>query len=232
MERLRQETTDLIVHDLRNPLSSIMGAIKVLQLLLPNDISADSRELLDIVLASAGRMQRLADSMLEVSRMQAGESELQLSLVDLGELVNRVTESVLRPHLKELQFSVVLPTESIRIDADRDKLERVLANLLDNAAKHTPNQGKITVTVISEEEAVQVRVVDTGPGIPPEERLRIFERFAQVAGEKSKRRGFGLGLIFCKLTVAAHGGAIWMEPGPEGIGSCFAFRLPKNSPSG
>ena len=226
MDRLRQETTDLIVHDLRNPLSSIMGSIKVLQLLLPKDISPESQELLQIALASSARMQRLVDSMLEVSRMQAGEIELVLKEVDLAELVPQVTETVLRPHGQEVQYRLELGPDLPLVKADRDRLERVLANLLDNAAKHSPSGGLITVEALRQENTVQVSVTDAGPGIPPEERTRIFERFAQVSGEKRKRRGFGLGLNFCKLTIEAHGGKIWIEPGPQDVGSRFVFTLP------
>jgi len=225
LERLRQETTDLIVHDLRNPLSSIMGAIKVLQMLLPKSISPESRELVDIALTTAGRMQRLVDSMLEVSRMQAGESELTLSAVDLEALVRRVIDIVLRPYGNDIHYAVTIPRDLPSIEADRDRLERVLANLFDNAIKHSPSQGSISVDVRQVEGGLQVRVTDAGPGIPVEERQRIFERFAQVAGEKV-RCGYGLGLSFCKLTVEAHGGTIWVESGPDGIGTCFAFRLP------
>lgn len=226
LERLRQETTDLIVHDLRNPISSILGAAKVLQLVLPKDISSESQELLDIILVSAGRVQRLVDSMLEVSRMQAGKSELNFHLVDLGALTQRVCELVLRPHSKEIRYSIKLAEGLPRVKADRDRLERVLANLLDNAIKHSPYQGEITVSVNQAHEWIQVSVTDSGPGIPEAERQRIFERFAQTAGERNQRRGFGLGLNFCKLTIEAHGGTIWVETGPGGIGSRFIFQIP------
>jgi signal transduction histidine kinase len=226
LERLRQETTDLIVHDLRNPLSSILGAIKVLALLLPNAISNESRELLEIILSSTERMQRLVDSMLEVSRMQAGDYELNLTSLDLGLLVTTVSNRVLRPYSHDIDYTVQISPDLPKIQADQHRLERVVANLLDNAVKHSPKPGKIHIAVLQIGNSLQVSINDEGPGIPAEERERIFERFAQVAGEKNKRRGFGLGLNFCKLTITAHGGLIWVEPGPSGIGSTFNFRLP------
>ncbi len=158
--------------------------------------------------------------------MQAGESELNLSVVDPEALVRKVIDNVLRPHGNDIRYTVTIPPDLPSIEADGDRLERVLANLLDNAIKHNPGQGSICVDVCQVQDALEVRVADAGPGIPVEERQRIFERFAQVTGEKVKRRGFGLGLSFCKLTVEAHGGTIWVESGPKGIGSCFAFRLP------
>jgi signal transduction histidine kinase len=110
--------------------------------------------------------------------------------------------------------------------ADGEKIERVLANLLDNAFKHTPREGKVTIAARQVGEAVQVSVADTGPGISPEERERIFERFAQTNGERPRRRGYGLGLAYCRLAVEAHGGRIWMEAGDGGAGSRFVFELP------
>ena len=115
-----------------------------------------------------------------------------------------------------------LPTAS----ADRDKIERVVTNLVDNAVKYTPNGGQITLAARAEAEHLLLSVTDTGPGIPEEQRQRIFERFAQVKGDTRARRGFGLGLAYCRLAVEAHGGRIWVEPGPGGVGSRFAFTLP------
>lgn len=110
--------------------------------------------------------------------------------------------------------------------ADRDKIDRVIMNLLDNALKYTPEGGQISVSVTQEREGfVKVSVSDDGPGIPPDERERIFERFAQVANGQSRQRGFGLGLTYCRLAVEGHGGTIWVEPGDGGRGSCFTFTL-------
>jgi signal transduction histidine kinase len=229
LSRLRQEMTDLIVHDLRNPLSSMLGAIKVLQLLMRKHDSPDTQELFDIALGSAGRMQRLVDSMLEVSRMESGEAELNLRPVNLAELVNRITHDVLRPHSREVTYALDIPAEVPTIQADQDRLERVLANLLDNAVKHSPTGSQVVVQMKNLSDSVEISVTDSGSGVPVEERERIFERFAQVVGEKRKQRGFGLGLSFCKLTVEAHGGRIWVEPSRQGTGSRFAFILPVSS---
>ena len=110
--------------------------------------------------------------------------------------------------------------------ADREKIELVLVNLADNAMKYTPDNGRILFAAQREGHFVRFRVTDTGPGIPPGERQRVFERFAQVSGDKVARRGFGLGLTYCRLAVERHGGRIWVEPGENGLGSCFVFTLP------
>jgi signal transduction histidine kinase len=110
--------------------------------------------------------------------------------------------------------------------ADREKIERVLVNLLDNALKYTPENGRIWVQTGQKADRMWVSISDTGPGIPAEDRERIFERFTQGTGDKLKRRGFGLGLAYCRLAVEAHGGRIWIQDGPDGIGSRFTFTLP------
>ncbi|OQA14110.1 MAG: Adaptive-response sensory-kinase SasA [Chloroflexi bacterium ADurb.Bin360] len=101
---------------------------------------------------------------------------------------------------------------------------------MDNAIKYTPQGGDICVAAVLGTSQVQVSMTDTGPGIPEPERQRIFERFAQVQSDSAaRRRGFGLGLAFCKLAIEAHGGVIWVEPGPGGVGSRFTFTLPLNT---
>ena len=115
--------------------------------------------------------------------------------------------------------------------ADQNLLDRVLTNLIDNVVKHTPMGGLITVAAEALDREMVVSVTDTGIGIPPKERERIFEHFTQTAGEKRQRRGFGLGLTFCRLTVLAHGGRIWVESGKCGKGSRSVFTLRLSSVS-
>ncbi len=132
---------------------------------------------------------------------------------------SRLTEGV----TLRLELPATLPSMLY----DESKIERVLANLMDNAFKYTPKNGEICIAATPGATDVQVSVTDAGPGIPEAERQRIFERFTQVQGDAvARRRGFGLGLTFCKLAVEAHGGAIWVEPGPGGVGARFIFTLP------
>ena len=111
--------------------------------------------------------------------------------------------------------------------ADGEILQRVLVNLLDNALKFTPSGGQVWVEGRPEDAVVELSVVDTGPGIPPEERERVFEKFTQVRGHEMARKGSGLGLTFCQMAVEAQGGRIWIEDGPQGRGSCFTFTIPR-----
>ena len=229
LQRLRQETSDLIIHDLRNPLGSISLALNMLEMMLPEDVLSANRAVLDVAHASSDRLMRLVEALLDVSRMEAGEAQFHFAPLDLPDLVTAVTGRMLIPAERQVtilkQFAPGLPL----VMADRDKLERVLQNLLDNALKYTPDGGTVTAAVDLQGPEAVVSITDTGPGIPEDQRQRIFERFAQVAGDKRARRGFGLGLSYCRLAVEAHRGRIWAEPGPRGIGSRFAFTLPLKS---
>lgn len=226
LQRLRQETTELIIHDLRNPLSSIAVSLKLISLMLPEEVLKANQGILSIGQASCERMQRLVDSLLEVSRLETGEVRFCLEAVSLPEVIDeaiRRTAILARPGTEiHSIFEPGLPPVLV----DRDKIDRVIMNLLDNALKYTPEGGQITVLVVRQDVGfVRVSVTDEGPGIPPEERERIFERFAQVADGQSRRRGFGLGLTYCRLAVEGHGGKIWVVPGDGGRGSCFMFTL-------
>lgn len=226
LQRLRQETTDLIIHDLRNPLGSISLSINMLEMVLPEEILNENRQLIDIARHSCDRMMRLVDSLLEVSRIEAGEAQFRFALLNLGEVLQGVARNALLAHSRGIRMQVKLPNALPAVSADKEKLERVVTNLVDNAIKYTPDQGQITLAAELEENEVKVSVADTGPGIPENQRQRIFERFAQVSGDKHARRGFGLGLAYCRLAVEAHGGRIWVEPGEDGVGSRFVFTLP------
>ncbi len=227
LQRVRKETSDLIVHDLRNPLGIIYGALNMLEMVLPEEVLADNRELLDLATSACARMQRLVDSLLDVAKLETGEMSIHLSHADLQPVIEDVVQlqSVsARPHNVTIRTEVPADLPPVLIDVE--KIERVLTNLLDNALKYSPPESTITVRAERIPQAIAVSVIDQGPGIPEEQRERIFERFAQVEGSKPARRGFGLGLTFCKLAIEAHGGTIWAEDGPEGMGSRFVFTLP------
>lgn len=226
-ERMRQETTDLIVHDLRNPLCLISNVLSMLTMTLPEAVLAENRELLDIADTARERMQRLIDTLLDTSQLETGEAHFNFAALNLEQLLVSVIRQMsplmaLRQIAVETDCAPDLPPAR----ADTEKVERVLVNLLDNAIKHTPPKGTITISVTWQETEMAVSILDTGPGIPLADRTHIFERFAQAGGERGRRRGFGLGLTYCRLAVEAHGGRIWVESGPDGVGSRFVFTLP------
>lgn len=227
--RLREELADMIVHDLRNPLTVISNG---LQLLEGAAIYEADRKYVNIIVDTMGRasqrMERLVETLLEIARLEEGSLELHLQSLDLHSVIEEAM--VEERHLagaKGVALEASLPSELPDVSADRDVLLRVLINLLDNALKFTRAEGRVWMEVHPEAEAVRVDVVDTGLGVPEGERERIFEKFTQVRRHIQARRGSGLGLAFCRMAVEAHGGHIWVEDGPEGKGSRFSFTIPR-----
>jgi signal transduction histidine kinase len=227
LQRVRQETSDLIVHDLRNPLGIIYSGLNMLEMVLPEDILDVNRELLDLATSACERMQRLVDSLLDVSKLETGEMPLKLTTTNLRPLLdNAGKRQSIATRTRDVVLRIDIPTELPLVAVDSEMLERILANLIDNAFKYSPNGEQIVVSAEVGTNEIIISVADAGPGIPPHERERIFERFTQVEGTQLQRRGFGLGLTFCRLAVEAHGGEIWVEDGPGGKGSRFVFTLP------
>ena len=226
LQRLRQETTELVIHDLRNPLCAIAIAIKMLTLTMPEEILRANQELLKITQANCERMQQLVDSLLEISCMEAGKAHFTMGLLDMALLIQDVVNRNRILTRKGVTIQTLIAAKLPPVIADRDKIERVLVNLVDNAIKYTPEKGSITFAAERDGDFIKVSVSDTGPGIPEEERNRIFERFARVSGDEVDHRGFGLGLTYCRLAVEHHGGHIYVEEGEGGLGSRFVFTLP------
>jgi signal transduction histidine kinase len=227
--RLREELANMIVHDLRNPLSVLVGGVAMLEKTLEAEPGSERlRPVIEIMNRSSDRMQRLVDTLLDIARLEQGELRLDLRPTDVRGLVeDLVTEEKGLAEAQGLTLRSQLPEEPLQALADRDIIQRTLINLVDNAIKFTPKKGEVRIEVEDEGDRVKVMVIDTGPGIPAEERDRIFEKFTQVKGHTSNRRGTGLGLTFCHMAVDAHHGEIFVEDGPEGRGSCFVFTLPK-----
>jgi signal transduction histidine kinase len=226
LQRVRQETTDLIIHDLRNPLSLMYSAFQMLEMVLPKELVEANWELLDVVKTSHTRMRRLVDSLLDVARMDAGEAVIEAKTVSFHSVVEEaVAPARYSMKKRNIEYCVLIPEDFPKIDVDQDKMIRVVGNLVDNAVKYMPGGGKLTIAAIQKDDQLRFSVTDTGPGIPEKDRSRVFERFTQVSGS-DRPRGFGLGLDFCRLTVEAHGGRIWVEAGDENIGCRFIFTLP------
>jgi signal transduction histidine kinase len=170
----------------------------------------------------------LINDLLDLSKIEEGKIELQALRMSLEGLIHEVVET-LRPIASEklIDLEVTVPENSILVWADRDKITQVLTNLIGNAIKFTPPDGRVTVSAASHDaDWVRILVADTGPGIAADEHKKIFDKFYQVAengGPKSK--GTGLGLAISKTLVELHGGSIWVESEP-GRGSAFYFTLP------
>jgi len=196
-------------------------------MVLPESVLEENRELLNLANTACERMRRLVDSLLDVAKLETGEMVLSLARTNLKPLLEEAANRQgLSSTTRGIAFEVTAPDNLPPVLIDVERIDRVLANLIDNALKYTPNDEAISLAARADAGTIAVSVTDAGPGIPPAERERIFERFAQVAGDKTARRGFGLGLTFCRLTIEAHGGRIWVEAGPGGKGSRFIFTLP------
>lgn len=231
--RLREELAGMIVHDLRNPLSVLVGGLAMLEKALQAETGSERLSpIIEVMNRSSHRMQRLVDTLLDIAQLEQGELALDLQPLDLGSLVeDLLMEEKGLATAQGLTLRSRLPAVCPHPLADRDIIQRTLINLVDNAIKFTPRGGEVRIEVEGRDDAIKVMVIDTGPGIPVEDRQRIFEKFTQVKGRTGTRRGTGLGLTFCQMAVEAHGGKISVEDGPEGRGSCFVFTLPKEDES-
>lgn len=227
LQHLQQETTDLIVHDLRNPLSLISGAIDLLEMSLPEDVLQANREILDLARTNCTHMKRLVTSLLDVTQMEEGQVSLLLTSANLPDLIQKTMDRMLAvlKRMNQITIQVSLPPDLPPLIIDEEKIERVLANLMDNAVKHSPDEAEIVVSAELKEGEVWVSVTNPGRVISPEDRERIFDRFGRAAQPHSGR-SFGLGLAFCRLAVEAHGGRIWTEPDEAETGNRFVFSLP------
>ena len=227
LERLRRETTDLITHELRDPLSNLFTVIKMLEMVLPPDILQTNQSLFDMANSNIELMQQLVDTLLDIISMEEDEIQLELTMTSISNLVEIIIER-LKPFAQEKQITLemTIPAELPPIALDGEKIGRVLAHLMDNALKHTPAQGQVSISAELSDNLMRVSVTDLGSAIPAEDQERIFDRFAQVSGNAFRNRELGLKLTFCQLVIEAHGGRIWVETGPGGVGNQFIFTLP------
>jgi NtrC-family two-component system sensor histidine kinase KinB len=232
LEQMREDLTHMIVHDLRNPLGSITSSLQLIHTaFVERDQTLPLMKLLGIAMRSGQKLYRLIDSLLDLGRMEAGETELKKTLADPGELVREAIEQIHPLALSRRQLLAAQVVSGLpQVLADVDLILRVLTNLMDNAVKFTPHGGQITVRVEQRGEEVLFSVMDTGPGIPPEYRQRVFDRFARLQIVEGVK-GTGIGLAFCKLAVEVHGGRIWVES-EEGRGATFHFTLPLEASAG
>jgi len=227
LARVRQETVELIVHDLRTPLAVIDGCVELMRASLPKEALGPMADVLELAGRSSERLLALVEDLLKAGRQEVPGAALAFQPVALVCLLDRAVETA-RLSAAQADIGIVLevPKDLPMPRGDTAQLERVVDNLLDNAVSYTPAGGKITVTAEERGGQVEVSVTDNGPGVPPQHRQHVFERFGRVPGLEGRRQGFGLGLYFCRQVVQAHGGRIWVEPGPGDVGSRFVLTLP------
>lgn len=226
----REEMIELLVHDLRSPLSVIVSGLELMELELEGGHNQGAATVLGLARESSQHVMRLMNDLLDVSRLESGQMGLKCAAVEVEPLLQTIATRLgplATPAgiLIEVKVEPGLPC----LWVDAYVIDRVMHNLADNALKYTPNGGRICIWARREPPGGDARllmgVTDSGPGIPAGVRWRIFEKFQRVDPAGSRNEGAGLGLFFCKLAVEAQGGEIWVES-QVGQGSTFMVRLP------
>ncbi len=230
LEAQRREFVSNVSHELRTPLTAVKLMVETLQ----SGVDETAREqFLRSMADETERMIVLVEDLLDLARLESGKLELRLSEVDVGELCRQAAQAQ-RPRAQGSQVTLVCstPDDPLVIAADRDKLFQVVTNLLDNALRHTPPQGTVTVSAVRENGTIAIEVADTGTGIPSSALPHIFERFFVVDPARTRgHSGTGLGLAIVKHIIEAHGGTI-VAQSELGAGSAFRCVLPAGLQTG
>ncbi len=214
-----------VSHELRSPLTTLAASIEVLQG-RRDEMPERAQSALDLLVADVHRFNTMVADLLEISRFDAGNASLQLDNVRIAELVSLAVAL----HRTPVEVEVEPGASACMVQVDKRRLVRVLANLLDNAEAYGGGATLVSVEVVGTD--VRIAVTDEGPGVDPSEGGRIFERFSRggaVAGRRGTSEGVGLGLALVKEHVGLHGGQVWVEDGPGGVGARFVVELPMAS---
>jgi len=230
LEKLRDGLVHMLVHDLRTPLTVIAGYHELIKEDPKNTLSAESIGYIADAAEATERIIKMVSDVLDTSKLEEGKMKLAVAECDLSSLLEEVISEV-KSLLGGREVRFTPPETPAAVRADRELISRVIQNLLGNAIKFAPEHGGLLLLgVQTSGNRVRVSFEDNGPGVAPEYRRKIFEKFAQ--GELragNQRYSTGLGLTFCKLAVEAHGGNIGVDS-KEGKGSTFWFELPVSGP--
>ena len=227
--RLRHDLTNMIVHDLRSPLSSVMASIELMQKGVAGELAKMQQTVMGIAYNSAVQMLDMINALLDVSRLESGRMPVNQRATALRPLIEHAVESLASlANDQRVKINFAIPEQPPLVHADGELIMRVIQNLLGNALKFSGRSSSITLRAelgppgSANASPLTISVTDQGIGIAPQDQEKIFAKFSQV-GER--RGGTGLGLTFCKLVVEAHGGRIWVQS-TLGQGSTFSFTLP------
>jgi len=235
LAQMKAEFLSVASHELRSPIAAIKCCVELLQADREAPPGERQRRLLEQAVSQADLLSRHVDRLLDVSRIEAGRLPIEPRSLPAEAFFAAEVDAFREPAQREriaLDFAVA-PGLPARFQADPDRIGEVIRNVVENALRFTPQGGEISVAIAPEAgDALRVEVRDSGPGVPPQEIERVFEKYYRgtlqaVRGSK----GSGLGLAICRGIVEAHGGRIWCEPGSQG-GARFVFRLPLNGPRG
>ena len=226
LDKVRQQFVSDVSHELRTPITVIQGFSEAVLDGLVNSKEQQEKYLKNIIDESC-RLRRLVDDLLDLKAMEAGKTFDEMEYVVLNKLVNITAERLKQiASAKEIQIKTVVPSQSITVLGNIDRLKQVFTNMLDNAINHSKQEGTVTIELGLKGDFAFVAVKDAGPGIPPEEMESIWERFYKVDKSRSRRgAGTGLGLSIVKKVVEMHGGEVNVESNP-GQGAVFTVFLP------
>jgi two-component system phosphate regulon sensor histidine kinase PhoR len=226
LEAMRREIVATVSHEVRTPLTAIYGAAITLRERSGELPEAQARELLGLVAAQSEHLTRLVDQILLASQLEMRGIALKDETVDAATVARYVAASARATAPTGLAIRVEAIGGALLVRGDGDKLRQVLANLVENAVKYSPDGGEVRIVLRPESEAVRISVHDEGIGIPPAERERVFEKFFRLDPDlRGGVGGAGLGLSICRALVEQMHGRIWIEPGTE-RGSIFVVELP------
>ncbi|BAU63319.1 two-component sensor histidine kinase [Stanieria sp. NIES-3757] len=227
VERMKSEFVSVASHEMRTPLTSIYGVIRLLAAGRLGELSPTAQNMIEIAAKNTNRLTRLIDDVLDLERMESGREVIEKQICNVAELVQQAIETM-TAMAKEYQITLSSQATNLQIWADSDKILQTLTNLISNAIKFSPPHSQIVITVEQQANEVIFQVSDRGRGIPADKLESIFERFQQVdASDSREKGGTGLGLAICRHIVQQHGGKIWVES-ILGKGSTFYFTLPVN----
>ena len=235
IEKMKSEFVSLVSHELRTPLTSIIGFISLILDGKTGKINQKQHESLSRAYRQSKRLADLINDLLDVSRIEAGRIEMKQERLQIDRIARRRIEE-LRPQADEKTISLFFEAQSNLplMVGDADRIGQIFINLIGNAIKFTPDNGKVTVRISqslqngSATDGFHVEVIDTGPGIPPEDREKIFDKFRQLGSVQARKpqSGTGLGLSIAAGIVEAHGGRLWVDAGENGRGCNFQFFVP------
>jgi signal transduction histidine kinase len=230
LEKLKDSLIHMIVHDLRNPLCVVFGNLEMMSLDKAKFTQNHAKQI-ETCIDYCQEIIEMVDSLLDIYKMEEGQMKLNLEKADLEDLIDEsIKPFLIKIEEKPVAFSYDCADRNLSVQVDRRIVKRVLANLINNAIRHTPPGGEIKIVAepYQNNGNFHLKVKDTGNGIEPAFHQKVFDKFEQVKLQKSgiSVGASGLGLSFCKLAVEAHGGKIWVESEGEGKGACFQLAIP------
>ncbi len=225
LEQSRDDMVHMIAHDMRSPLTGVIGSLELLRMKLVKSLSPQDLILMDKGITFSRMLNEMVSSFLDVSRLENGNFPLNRKVSDLGKILEKSVDSIYGLLINR-KFVCPIPSEPLYVYCDEEITRRIIVNFLGNALKYTPPEKEVRVEWESGPECVRISVIDSGPGIPAEYHDKIFDKFFQVEKEGLKKHySTGLGLTFCKKAVNLQDGEVSVRS-KEGIGSVFTFSLP------